>query len=45
MFLLFFFILVLTNYIIVADMQDKYKVGYAIALILIVGLSILFHFI
>ena len=38
MFLLVFLIILFSNYIIVADMDEKYKISYAVVIIAIVAL-------
>lgn len=44
MFLLIFLVLLFTNYIIVADMEEKYKIGYGVGLFLITALALLMKF-
>lgn len=44
MFMIIFLAILFTNYVLVADLEEKYKIGYTVGLILIVGLILLSKF-
>lgn len=41
MFVLVFLALILSNYIVVADLPETYKIGYFIGLVLLIGIIVL----
>lgn len=44
MFMVIFLAILFTNYVLVADLDEKYKVGYTVGLILLVALILLLKF-